>query len=196
MKTRLILAAMVGLSLVVIQGTNAADKAEKEVKALCPVSGKPVKEEFSVDYRGRKVEFCCPNCPKAFTKDTKKFAAKADHQLALTGQATQVCCPIKGTPMKKSVSIDVDGVNVAFCCNGCKGKASKADDKVALIFGAFDKAFTVQTMCPVSNKPIDVKNFVKHDGKKVYFCCKNCPAAFKKDPAKYVSKLPQFAEKK
>ena len=36
--------------------------AEKEFKATCPVSGGPAKEAHSVDYHGKKVYFCCPNC--------------------------------------------------------------------------------------------------------------------------------------
>lgn len=195
MKTRLFLAALIGLSFVLVQGTMADDKEEK-VAVKCPVSGQPAKEAHTVDYKGRKIQFCCPNCPKAFTANPEKFAAKAAHQLALTKQATQVCCPLTGKPAKESVSVDVDGVKVALCCNGCKGKATKADDAVALIFGAFDKGFTVQTVCPVSGKAINVKASVDHDGKKVYFCCEGCPAAFKKDPAKFLSKLPQFSETK
>jgi hypothetical protein len=43
------------------------------------------------------------------------------------------------------VSVIVDGVKVAFCCGGCKGKASKVegDEQIALVFGdkAFDKGF-------------------------------------------------------
>ncbi|MCK4998304.1 MAG: YHS domain-containing protein, partial [Anaerohalosphaera sp.] len=31
-------------------------------------------------------------------------------------------------------------------------------------------------------------------GKKVYFCCPGCDAEFKKDPEKYIGKLPQFKE--
>ncbi|MBM4033860.1 MAG: YHS domain-containing protein [Planctomycetes bacterium] len=31
--------------------------------------------------------------------------------------------------------------------------------------------------------------FADHEGKRVYFCCDGCPAAFKKDPEKYIKKL-------
>ena len=58
------------------------------------------------------------------------------------------------------------------------------------------KGFTHQTMCPVSGKPIDPSHSVEYKGKKVYFCCPNCPAAFEKDPEKFVAKLPQFAKAK
>jgi YHS domain-containing protein len=42
----------------------------------CPVSGKPINAEVSVEHKGKKVYFCCPGCPPAFEKDPEKFAAK------------------------------------------------------------------------------------------------------------------------
>jgi YHS domain-containing protein len=51
------------------------------------------------------------------------------------------------------------------------------------------KEVKAQETCPVSGKAIDKSIFREHDGKRVYFCCARCPAAFEKDPAKYVKKL-------
>jgi YHS domain-containing protein len=51
-----------------------------------------------------------------------------------------------------------------------------------------------QTTCPVLGGKIDKNIFTEYKGKKVYFCCANCKAAFEKDPEKYVAKLPQFAK--
>ena len=51
-----------------------------------------------------------------------------------------------------------------------------------------------QTTCPVMGGPIDKNIFIEYQGKKVYFCCKACPDVFKADPAKYIAKLPQFAQ--
>jgi YHS domain-containing protein len=42
----------------------------------CPVSGKPINPEVSVELKGKKVYFCCPGCPPAFEKDPEKFMAK------------------------------------------------------------------------------------------------------------------------
>jgi len=135
---------VVAIGLMIAVGTVSADKKEG-VAAKCPVSGKAIKLDAAVDYKGGKVYFCCPGCPKAFAKNTAKFANKANHQLALTGQAKQVACPIAGKPTKDATKIDVGGVGVTFCCNGCKGKASKAEDQVAFLFNdkAFAKAFKV-----------------------------------------------------
>jgi len=46
-----------------------------------------------------------------------------------------------------------------------------------------------QTTCPVSGKPIDKEVHADHQGKRVYFCCADCKAAFEKDPEKVISKL-------
>ena len=52
-----------------------------------------------------------------------------------------------------------------------------------------------QTTCPVmEGNKIDKNVFVEYKGKKVYFCCAQCKAAFEKEPEKYLAKLPQFAK--
>ena len=115
--------------------------------AKCPVSGKAVKAASALDHNGGKVYFCCDNCPEAFKKDTAKFTAKANQQLFATGQAKAVKCPIAGRDLNPDTAIDVAGTKVAFCCNNCKGKASKAtgDEQLELVFGktAFEKGFKV-----------------------------------------------------
>ena len=50
----------------------------------------------------------------------------------------------------------------AFVTEGFAGGGKKADPK-----------------CPVSGKAIDKEHSVKHNGGTVYFCCPNCPKAFK-----------------
>jgi hypothetical protein len=42
--------------------------------------------------------------------------------------------------------------------------------------------------CPISGKPINKDAAVDFEGAKVFMCCENCPAAFKKDTAKYAAK--------
>ncbi len=46
-----------------------------------------------------------------------------------------------------------------------------------------------QTACPISGKPIDKKIYADYNGERVYFCCEDCKAAFKNDPAEVISKL-------
>jgi len=49
-----------------------------------------------------------------------------------------------------------------------------------------------QTACPVSREPFDKAKspHIDYQGHRIYFCCDKCPASFKKDPAKYLAKLP------
>jgi YHS domain-containing protein len=53
----------------------------------------------------------------------------------------------------------------------------------------------VQQTCPVmvGNK-IDPNIYTEYEGKKVYFCCAKCKAAFEANPEKYLDGLPQFAD--
>ncbi len=51
-----------------------------------------------------------------------------------------------------------------------------------------------QTVCPVMGGKINKDVFTEYKGKKVYFCCPGCIAKFKKNPEKYIAKLPQFKQ--
>jgi YHS domain-containing protein len=46
-----------------------------------------------------------------------------------------------------------------------------------------------QTTCPVMGGAINKKIYRDYQGKRVYFCCGGCVAAFAKDPEKYMKKL-------
>src|SRR5678815_1334635 len=96
MKARLF--AALGIVALLVATVIAEEKKEEKVKLdgiKCPVSGKAATEN-SVDYKGGKVYFCCENCPKAFSADSKKFATKANAQLVATGQVKQEKCPLSG----------------------------------------------------------------------------------------------------
>ena len=109
----------------------------------CPVSGKKVLADKTVDYKGGKVYFCCPGCPGAFAKSTTKFAAKANHQLVQTGQFKQAKCPLAGRAVNPDKTSDVAGVKVGVCCGGCLAKLGKIEDKITTVFNdaTFAKSF-------------------------------------------------------
>jgi YHS domain-containing protein len=199
MKSRIALASLAVLfaaSSMLIAAEDAKE-AKKEFAATCPVSGKPAKEAAVVGIdKDLKVYFCCENCPKAFKKNPEKFDMQVRRQLLETGQMVQVACPISGQPVNEKTLVEVGEAKAGFCCEKCLAKYEAADDehKLAIMFADLPKAFTRQTMCPVSGKPINPKASVEHQGKKVYFCCENCPKAFAADPAKYESKLPQLSD--
>ncbi len=46
-----------------------------------------------------------------------------------------------------------------------------------------------QETCPVMGGKINKADYVDHDGKRIYVCCKGCIAPIKKDPAKYIKAL-------
>ena len=49
------------------------------------------------------------------------------------------------------------------------------------------------TYCPVMpDMQINPEIFTDYKGKRVYFCCNNCKAAFGREPEKYLDMLPQF----
>ena len=145
--------AIVGICLALFV-TVAVIKAEEKKEAKkdtvkCFVKGKVVKiaDAKSSDYKGATVYFCCDGCKGKFAKETAKLAGKANHQLVATGQAKEVKCPLTGRNLNTATKIKVAGVDVCFCCNNCKGKATKAqgDAQIELIFNdkAFKKGFEV-----------------------------------------------------
>jgi YHS domain-containing protein len=140
---RLIFAFSAAAAIAICSPLRAADLAA----AKCPVSGEAVSKDASVDYKGAKLYFCCDNCAAKFTKDKAKYAAKANLQLVVTGQAVQKGCPLTGGKTDASTAIDVGGAKIAFCCNGCKGKVAKMkpSQQIKKIFAdeVFDKNFEI-----------------------------------------------------
>lgn len=54
---------------------------------------------------------------------------------------------------------------------------------------AADKSSNEQKTCPVMGGTINKDIYADYEGKRVYFCCEACVPTFKKDPAKYITKL-------
>lgn len=139
MKRFSLLITGLGLCLAAV---GAGDEKIKLDGIKCIVAGaKAAKADNSVAYKDGKVFFCCANCPKAFAKETAKFATKANHQLIATGQAKQANCPLTGGEVDSGTEISVKGAKIAFCCNNCKGKAEKAEGDAQLEMLFSDKAF-------------------------------------------------------
>lgn len=128
-----------------VVGTALAKDADPLAAAKCPISGEAVTADHAAEHRDGKVYFCCDKCAAAFKKDSAKHAAKANHQLVLTGQFTQAKCPMSGQDCKADKAVKVADVSVAFCCDNCLKKANdtKEDERIALLFAdkAFEKGF-------------------------------------------------------
>lgn len=137
MKSRVLLG--LGLALVAVTAVAFAEGVKLD-GVKCVVAGsKDAKEANAVDYKGGKVFFCCQNCPKAFSADTAKFAAKANQQLVATGQAKQEKCPLSGGALNAETKISVGGADICFCCEKCQAKAKESKDQTEFLFN--DKAF-------------------------------------------------------
>ena len=140
MQARKLLTAVA--ALVVIGGSiaMAAKPSLEGVKCVMQPT-KAVNESKSLDWKKGKIYFCCDNCPKGFSADKEKHAAKANAQLVATKQYEQHACPISGAKIDESTAIEVRGTKVAFCCKNCKGKveAAKGDEQLEMVFG--EKAF-------------------------------------------------------
>ncbi len=61
---------------------HLAEMAEQGViveslQTVCPVSGEELKNKDTyVDYKGRRIYFCCPGCDKDFAKDPEKYLSQ------------------------------------------------------------------------------------------------------------------------
>ena len=59
--------------------------------------------------------------------------------------------------------------------------------------GASGQSQTTNVMCPVMrDMKVNPDIFTDYQGKRVYFCCLSCKAAFERDPESYLPFLPQF----
>ena len=129
-----ILLVVTVLSLTAGSGSTAGEPNLEGIK--CVLSGEPAKANVTSEFDEYTVYFCCNQCVKAFNKDQKKHAAKALHQIVATKQAKQETCPKSGKSLNPDVVLEVDGVDIAFCCRGCKSWATKLspDARIARIF--------------------------------------------------------------
>jgi len=69
--------------------------------------------------------------------------------------------------------------------------AYAADDHDAVVDSG--QMQITNTYCPVMpDMQTNPEIFTDYKGKRVYFCCNNCRAAFGREPEKYLDQLPQF----
>lgn len=114
---------------------------------------------------------------------------------ALAADKPQTLCPVSGDAVNKSVYVDYQGQRVYFCCDKCPAKFKADPEKY---FAQFAKEGIVpeniQTVCPVTGEEITKASHTDYKGRRVYFCCDKCIAAFQKDPEKYLKTLPGLKE--
>ena len=75
-------------------------------------------------------------------------------------------CPVSGQPINAETAINVNGSEVAFCCEKCKA---------SFITGLNVEEKEDAGKCPISGKPALEQNAIYHTSTKaLYFCCDNC----------------------
>ena len=53
------------------------EKAEEAIlQTTCPIMGGAINKAIFVEYKGKKVYFCCKGCEVEFNKDPEKYVAK------------------------------------------------------------------------------------------------------------------------
>jgi|GEM_PF-433943 len=58
------------------KGTQPAQQTVAQVAAeqtICPVMKSPIDKDIFVEYKGKKVYFCCDDCKAQFQKDPEKY---------------------------------------------------------------------------------------------------------------------------
>lgn len=53
-----------------------AKTAEAVEQTRCPVMDAPINKDLFVEYKGKKVYFCCAGCEKEFEKNPEKYLSK------------------------------------------------------------------------------------------------------------------------
>ena len=110
-----------------------------------------------------------------------------------TNKSATPICPVMDGPIDFSVRVATRDGPVYFCCKDCLKKHQARPKKYTIKVAEQRKAMAalpkVQVTCPVSGKTVDEKVSIEHDGRKVYFCCKDCVSKFKRNPAKYKAGL-------
>jgi uncharacterized pyridoxamine 5'-phosphate oxidase family protein len=125
----------------------------------CPISGKPAKDDIFLDVNGKKVHFCCDNCPKAYEKKIG---------LVDNGPAK---CPLSGKDAKAETKlIHQKAEMVYFCCENCPKKYAEKEKLTAIDKGP--------KTCAACDKPANAEHSVAVNGEKVYFCCGNCQKSY------------------
>ena len=59
-----------------MEAEPAAETASTIEQRTCPVMGGAINKEIFVEYKGKKVYFCCPGCEEQFEKEPEKYIAK------------------------------------------------------------------------------------------------------------------------
>jgi len=66
--------SMVGLA------QNGNGEVKQVLQTICPVMGGKIKKDIYLDYKGKRIYFCCSGCAEEFKKDPEKYIEKLKDQ--------------------------------------------------------------------------------------------------------------------
>ena len=125
----------------------------------------------------------------------------------LLAQENEGCPVIRGNPVNEGCFVVHEEKKVFFCCTNCRAKfiaapekyltpptpEKKTEEKKAPAPPPPPPPALTNEFCPVmEGRPVVPTQYVTHQGKTVFLCCKKCKARFLADPDTYVPLLPQF----
>ncbi len=142
-------------------------------------------------------------------KDAPKQAAKAINKK----------CPVQpAEDVDPKVTVEYKGQAIGFCCKDCVKDFNKDPAKYIKNVKEFkepkkeepkkeepkkeepkkeepkkeEAKKAINTVCPVKDKAVNPEVTFTYKEQVISFCCKNCCAAFSKEPEKYIAKVKEF----
>lgn len=168
------------------QDKPAATPAEKtpEQKAeaapvLCPVTGKPIDRTQVTRFKDRWVYFADAAAKEKFLADPLEYALEVQKQWAAdVPPRMQVKCPVTGKPVKDTIYVGAGWDAVYFATD--EAKAAYEKEPAKYLKRLEKECYTYQTVCVVSDSPIDLQVSRDYQGKTIYFRCAHCQGEFDK----------------
>ena len=99
--------------------------------------------------------------------------------------AAFVCLPF----VHAQIGSDLSRAAVPAAKAGEAAGAAAATAEKAAVETANPQEMKPQTLCPVDGNPITKEVSSDYQGKRVYFCCSGCKAAFGGNPGMYMEKM-------
>lgn len=128
------------------QSLSGKKDSNPKSQKICPVMGNEIDKNIYVDYKGKRIYFCCSGCPDEFNKNPEKYMEilekdgielEASPAKSEQGKSSvkpkiklQTTCPVmEGNKINKNIYTDYKGKRIYFCCKGCPEIFKKNPEK-------------------------------------------------------------------
>jgi YHS domain-containing protein len=172
----------------------------------CLVSGEPLGEmgdPITVDFRGQKIQLCCPHCEEALNKDPKKYI-RALNEAVIAQQKPYyplTTCIVSGDELEDdAVEYVYENRLYRLCCAMCVSAFRKDPAKYAQALTdavvAKQAADYPLSTCPATGRTLDATNTVNTvvGDRLVRVCGKGCASHLGEEPAKFLQLLDDAIE--